>query len=381
MNVSIVVPHFELFVASNEYGLAKSLAELGHKVNIITTSQKSAREPMDIKKFQESVHLNFKVNYVPSLIDFFWRENPIVYGISEYIGESDVVLLQEDYNFICHKAFHECKNKKIPTTLSIERINLPKNFLRRKFYKLFDLATNKKLREGVAAITAHSTATKKFWINELRVKRNIEVIQVGVDTRIFQPKKVEKLDLNEGKFKILTVARVKPFKGLRYLIGAMVYVSKRVSGVRCYILGKGPERGKLEKLVNELQLNRVVSFIDKSIPNLQMPEFYSQCDLYVQPSIIEPFGIAVLEAMACGKPVVGTNVGGMLDTIDDGTSGYRVEPMNSRELGEKITKLLLDPEKMEEMGKNARERAKKFDWKIIGQRYNKLIERVVQKEV
>ncbi|WXG40361.1 MAG: glycosyltransferase family 4 protein [Candidatus Freyarchaeum deiterrae] len=381
MNISIVVPSFPLFVRSNEFGLAKSLVDLGHRVNIITTSVKSGRELMDTKTFKESVPQNFEVNYVPNLIDIFWETNPFVYGISEYVKESDVVLLQEDYPFICHKAFHECKKKGIPTTVSSEHITWNKNFFVRNIYKVYDLATNKKLREGVNAITAHCTAAKEFWINELGVRRGVEVIHVGVDTQLFQPKKVEKLNLLEGKFKILTVARATPVKGLRYLIEAMVYVSKRVSGVKCYILGKGSEREKLGTLVNKLQLGSVVSFIDKAIPNRQMPELYSQCDIYVQPSITEPFGIAVLEAMACRKPVVGTNVGGMRDTIEDGVSGYRVEPMNSRELGEKITKLLLDPEKMEEMGKNARERAKKFDWKIIGQKYNKLIEKVVQKEV
>jgi glycosyltransferase involved in cell wall biosynthesis len=111
-----------------------------------------------------------------------------------------------------------------------------------------------------------------------------------------------------------------------------------------------------------------------------MPELYSQCDIYVQPSLIEPFGIAVLEAMACGKPVVGTNIGGMIDTIEEGVSGYRVEPMNPKALGEKITDLLLNPEKMREMGKNARERAKKFDWKLIGEKYNRLIEKVLQEK-
>jgi len=376
MNISIVVPHFELFVACNEYGLAKSLADLGHRVNVITTSGKSPRELMDTKNVPTSRVQNFEVNYVPTLIDF--QANPVVRSVSEYMKESDIVLLQEDYPFICHKAFHESKKRRIPTILSTERTNWPENFFVRNIYKLMDSAMNKKLREGANALTAHCTAARDFWLNTLGVQRNIEVIHVGVDTELFHPKEVERPILPEGRFKLLTVARAYPFKGLKYLIEAMEYVSKRVPGVKCYLLSKGPERKKLEKLVSKLRLGNVVSFLDVAIPNWQMPELYSQCDVYVQPSLIEPFGIAVLEAMACGKPVVGTNVGGMLDTIEDGVSGYRVEPMNSKALGEKITSLLLDLGKMREMGKNARERAKKFDWKVIGEKYNKLIEKVLQ---
>jgi glycosyltransferase involved in cell wall biosynthesis len=378
MNISIVVPHFELFVACNEYGLAKSLSDLGHRVNVVTTSGKSPRELMDTAQVPASRIQNFEVNYVPTLIDF--QANPVVRSVSEYIKGSDIVLLQEDYPFICHKAFHESKRRGIPTILSTERTNWPENFFVRNSYKLMDRFMNRKLREGANALTAHCTAAKNFWLNTLGVKRNIEVIHVGVDTELFQPKKTKRLILTEGRLKLLTVARAYPFKGLKYLIEAMQYVSKRVPGIKCYLLSKGPERKKLEKLVSKLQLGNIIIFLDIAIPNWQMPELYSQCDIYVQPSLIEPFGIAVLEAMACGKPVVGTNIGGMIDTIEEGVSGYRVEPMNPKALGEKITDLLLNPEKMREMGKNARERAKKFDWKLIGEKYNRLIEKVLQEK-
>ena len=81
--------------------------------------------------------------------------------------------------------------------------------------------------------------------------------------------------------------------------------------------------------------------------------YYSSCDIYVQPSIIEPYGIGVLEAMACGRPVVGTNVGGMLDTIEHGKR-FRAEPRNPKELAEYIMRLS-DDKLRKRMGKNARE--------------------------
>jgi glycosyltransferase involved in cell wall biosynthesis len=143
---------------------------------------------------------------------------------------------------------------------------------------------------------------------------------------------------------------------------------------KLYLLGKGEEESRLRKLAKDLGVSEYVEFVTTPIPNEDMPHVYSLCDIYVQPSVIEPYGIAVLEAMACGKPVVGTNVGGMLDTIEHGKSGFRAEPANPKELAKYIIKLN-DNKLRKKMGKNARKRAKLFDWIKIGKKYIKLIEK------
>ena len=124
------------------------------------------------------------------------------------------------------------------------------------------------------------------------------------------------------------------------------------------------------------RLNDVVTFLTRPIPNHEMPALYAECDLYVQPSIVEPYGIAVLEAMACGKPVVGTGVGGMLDTVEDGETGFLVESMDSRGLAEQII-MLSDPGLRGEFGRAARERMEgKFDWRCIADGYLEVIDAI-----
>jgi glycosyltransferase involved in cell wall biosynthesis len=151
-------------------------------------------------------------------------------------------------------------------------------------------------------------------------------------------------------------------------------MSKVIANVnaKLYILGRGEEETNLKNLAEKLGVSSCIEFIKKSIPNEEMPGIYSSCDLYVQPSIVEPYGIAVLEAMACGRPVIGTNTGGMLDTIEHGRTGFIAKVASSEEIAKYIVQLS-DPKLRKKMGRNARERARKFEWMEIGKKYIKLL--------
>lgn len=366
MKIAIVVPYFTPYVRGNEYGLAHSLAKLGHTVTIITSSARAPRENMLKNAVDKMPDLNFNVKHLPTLIDL--GDNPITTGIKNDIEGQDLIMLQEDYPLICHKAFNAAKKLSIPTILSSERTYYPKNIVKRFALKILDATINKTLRNEVDVLTAHCTAAKEFMNHELGAKREITVINVGVDTQLFRPVQSEVKYLNKGEFKILTVARLHKYKGLNYLIAAMETIRDEMPDVHLYIMGKGQEERNLKRLTDKLHLNKAITFLTKPIPNYEMTEIYSECDIYVQPSIIEPYGIAVLEAMACGKPVVGANVGGMRDTINEET-GFLAEPGNSEEIAEYI-KILYDENKRKKMGIRARKRAvEEFDWSRITPKY------------
>ena len=389
MKLCIVVPYFTPYVRGNEYGLAESLTKLGYDVTIIASRGKAPREivKLSITNYQlrsasEKYDFNFKVKYLPTILDI--GENPIVSGLN--LEGYDVALLQEDYPFICHKAYAEAKKRGIKTILSTERTYYPDG-IKGVFLKILDKAKNNKLRERVDVLTAHCSAAKDFMERELGVKREVEIIHVGVDTGLFKPnrlfdengalsKKHGKL-FTENCYAILTVARLHKYKGLEYLIEAMRFLQDQIPEAKLYILGKGPEEENLKKLVKKLGLEGKVEFIREAIPNYEMPFLYSECDVYVQPSIIEPYGIAVLEAMACGKPVVGTKVGGMVDTIKEGETGFIVEPGNAEEIADRL-KILRDGDKRAEMGKRARKWVvDNFDWMVVGKRYKEVIGKLV----
>ena len=374
MNIGIVVPYFTPYVRGNEYGLAQSLTDLGHNVTIVTSTAKAPREKA-INATAQGEHLDFSVEYLPTLIDI--GDNPIVAGIDKHIRNHDVVMLQEDYPFICHRAYAAARKLGIPTILSSERTYYPESIVKRYALSVLDATVNKKLRDGVDILTAHCMASREFMIGELGVRREIRVLHVGVDTELFRPIQSEGRYLTggEGGFRILTTARLHRYKGLLYLLEAMKRIREEMHDAHLYIIGKGPEEQNLKNLTEKLRLNDVVTFLTRPIPNHEMPELYAECDLYVQPSIVEPYGIAVLEAMACGKPVVGTRVGGMLDTVKDGETGYVVPAKNSIELAERIMRIAVNTNISTEMGRAARDRAVElFDLKVIGSKYMELLD-------
>jgi len=367
MKLCIVVPYFTPYVRGNEYGLAQALSSMGHEVTIITSRGKAPREKT-LTTENVSKDYKFGVKYLPTILDF--PDNPLVLGVA--VKDCDIVLLQEDYPLLCHKAYSVAKRYGLPTMLSSERTYYPQSIAKRTVLKLLDKTSNRRLREGVDVLTVHCSAAKEFLQQELGVSRDIEVVHIGVDTGVFKPTDGDSY-LGAGDPKILTTARLHKYKGLGYLVQAMKVVTEKLPQARLYVLGRGPEESRLRRQVSDLGLEERIVFLKVSVPNEEMPCLYSECDIYVQPSIIEPFGTAVLEAMACAKPVIGTRVGGMLDTIVDGITGFLVAPRDPRQLAHAIVELS-NARVRHPIGTNARRRiVETFDWMVIAGRYDQLI--------
>ena len=382
MKIGIIAPYFSPYIHGNEYGLAESLSSLGHKVTVFTSTAKAPREKKVADSENSNVHSNltFSVKYFPTQIDF--ADNPVVSLDAGILNGYDILMLQEDYPFICHKAYRAAKKCGIPVVLSSERTYYPENKIKVYALKILDLTINKVLRNGVDVLTAHCTAAKDFMVAELGVKREIKVVHVGVNSDVFKPlPSANRYLKTEGfkteGFKILTVSRLHEYKGLEYLIKSMQKVIQQAPEAHLYILGKGPEEQSLKRLKENLDLDKHITFISESVPNYKMPELFAECDVYVQSSIVEPYGIAVVEAMSCGKPVLGTRVGGMMDTISDGECGFLVSPGNPSQLAEKLV-LLRNKSLRDKFGKAARIRVQnKFDWIKIASEYQGILEKLV----
>ena len=380
MKIAIIVPYFASYVRGNEYGLADGLSKLGADVTVIASKGRALREKMITTSSQAGEGAGYDVKYLDTPVDV--GEIPFTPAVySEVLhGDYDVLLLQEDYQPICHMAYLAAKRRGIPTILSTERTHFPPGY-KKWVLKGFDLTLNAALRRGATVYTAHCSAARDFVQRELKVPAGrVKILHVGVEAGLFRPTPGPTpgpTPLTDGEVRLLTVARLHPYKGLEHLIRAMGIVVKSQPGVVLYIMGRGPAGPGLKKLAGDMGLEKVVRFVETPVPNAQMPPVYTSCDAYVQPSIVEPYGIAVLEAMGCGRPVVCSRVGGMMDTVDDGVTGFLVPPADPAALAEKIVLLAADEKRRTAMGLAARERVEKeFDWPVIARQYADIIRSV-----
>ena len=214
---------------------------------------------------------------------------------------------------------------------------------------------------------------------------NTTAISIGVDTREFNPdisidNVKEKYGLND-KTTVLFSSDIIPRKGVEYLVRAADIVVNQLGYKDTLFLLKGKVSEKvylenMRKLIEDYKLVENVKIVGY-IPWEDLKRLYVASDIYVLPSLEEPCPTSLLEPLACGKPLIGTNVGGIVTMIKNGWNGFLVEPANEKELAEKIKYLIDHPEKWDEMGKNSRKLAEEeFDWSKIAEKYLEVYEEI-----
>lgn len=207
----------------------------------------------------------------------------------------------------------------------------------------------------------------------------ISTIPCGVNTHLFRslPSRQSKSHLNlPDKRYILFVGRIDPVKGIDILLKAMRIVKDQADNADAICLlvigGDGNQSAypedreihKLKQLTMNLGLGDRVMFLGSQKQEL-LPFLYSAAEMSVLPSRYESFGMAALEAMACGVPVIASDVGGLPSFIQDNKTGFLVPSENETLLAAKILTLLNDASLRECMGKEARQTANEFSWKQI----------------
>lgn len=216
---------------------------------------------------------------------------------------------------------------------------------------------------------------------------NLLIVPGGVDLSKFN----SQVDFKEtvGKYGLLnkkvllTVARLDEHKGHDLVIRSLPEVLKKVPDLVYLIVGDGPEKKRLKELVTVLGLSDKVLFIG-NLPHEETAKYYALCDLFIMPSRaielgrqwFEGFGIAYLEAGACGKAVIGGASGGIPDAIIAGQTGVLVDPNSVQDISRALQLLLLDEKYRVMLGEQGRQRVEgNFSWQIIARR----IEAVMQK--
>jgi glycosyltransferase involved in cell wall biosynthesis len=236
-----------------------------------------------------------------------------------------------------------------------------------------DSVVRKVLKEADAVITA-SSATFNESNKIVGNTEKVYLIPNGVDIKRFNPSLDgsylrRKWGISDHVKVVFTLRAHEPKYGIEYLLRAASLLKR--NDVIFVIGGGGSLRAYHEQLAVDLGIREKTIFVGK-ISQKEVPYYYAMSDIVVIPSLQEAFGLVVSEALACGKPVIGTKVGGIPDQIIDGYNGFLVKPKDPKEIAEKILWLLEHPEEAKQMGVNGR--------KTVEEKFNleKRIDRLIE---
>ncbi|NYZ79012.1 glycosyltransferase family 4 protein [Candidatus Micrarchaeota archaeon] len=189
----------------------------------------------------------------------------------------------------------------------------------------------------------------------------VKIIPPGVDTKKFKPLKVEKEE--NSVFFLSVLDRFHEYKGLEHLLRALKIVKNEINDVKLTVGGGGELTEHYKGIAHQLGLKDNVDFIGQ-IAESELVKQYNMSELFVLPSTSpaqEGFGIVLLEAMACGVPVVTTDIVGMAEEIEKENAGIVITPTDAESLADAIV-IGLENKKN---GKNARRLAERYNWRII----------------
>ena len=198
----------------------------------------------------------------------------------------------------------------------------------------------------------------------------VSLVPCGVDLTRFKPldrrAARERLGLNGGKV-LLYVGRVEPLKGLELLVHTAAQM-ETCQDVKVLVVGGAndgdKEVGRLQDLARDLEVDQVIDFVGR-VDQEELPFYYNAADVCILPSYYESFGLAALESMACGTPVVATRVGGLSTVVHHGHTGY-LKSWRCPEAFANSLEMIISSEGLQDsMGKAARRRAEAMSWERV----------------
>ena len=343
------------------YNLAKHLAKRGHDIYVITSYDERYYLPSGFPHIYEEN--GFYVHRIS------WSRIPII-GVFSFLV----------------KFFFKIRSIK-PDIVQALDLNmglaawLPKKILKIPYvvwgrgddvYKInrFERIRTKPILQNADAILALTEnmqiKLKNIYNTEIFIVPNGIDLEEYAGETLFPDKKTDTKN-------ILFVGRLRPVKGVQYLITAMKKIHEEMPDAKLIIVGEGEERECLAALSIQLGIQKYVKFIGK-VEHEKVKTFMQQADVFVLPSLSEGFPNVILEAMACGLPVIATRVGGIPDIISNGTNGYLVDVKDTNDMANKIIFLLSDDILRKKISDNNRDLVKKYAWDNVTIELEKIYE-------
>ncbi len=355
--------------------LGKALADKGHQVHFITYQQ-----PVRLNEFNANIFYHeVRVTTYP-LFDYPPYETALSSAMVDVINNHQLDLLHVHYA-IPHasaaymaKKIVEAQGRYIPVITTLHGTDITLVGRDKTFAPVVAFSINQS-----DAITAVSQNLRDETFRTFQIEKEIRVIHNFVDTRRFHKKPIDafrRVIAPNGERILLHASNFRKVKRVKDIVRIFEIVRKKIPSKLLFV-GDGPERSDAESLCRELDICDDTRFVGKQE---QMEDILAIADLFLLTSEYESFGLAALEAMAAGVPVISTNAGGLPEIAIQGETGYLDDIGDIHSMSEHAIKILSDDETLKRFKANAVAQAKNFDIHRIVPQYEALYNRFLTME-
>lgn len=351
--------------------LAREFGRRGHLVDVYTRCHDPA-DPTIVELGDGARVIHLKAGPYATAKDSYYEHIPEFFGnLCSYQASEDIEydLIHSHYWLSGRVGLILGRKWRVPHVVTFH--TLAKTKMRaRAGEKETDLriGVEERVARGADGVIVSTEQEKQDLIRLYRTPgHKIRVIPAGVDLAMFKPidRNVARNDLGIDKKKvILYVGRIEPIKGLGNLLEAAALLEDQDDTVLLIVGGKPGDDSELERLksqARDLGMGDKVVFTG-AVPQSRLPTYYSAADVFVLPSYTESFGLAALEAMACGTPVVASRVGGLSTFIRNGETGYLIPWRCPEPFAQRLDMLLANPGLRDTLGAAARAKALEMSW-------------------
>ncbi len=355
--------------------LIEGLSERGHEIFVVSTKHPSGKEYEEIngikiyylkhttfgssrKGWKEQSISKFRDIVRTEKIDIVLSQQTAGYGLVKIAGGMGIPFVTIMHG--CHTMVFRSKLNQV-MNFNNGYLYLIKSFLQCAYYYFFHelpIAKNSSIIIAVSKGVAHVLEGWPF------VKSHkIKIVNYGINLKIFKFSEGErdnvrqKLNIPNHDKVILFLSLLSKQKGADIAIRALNYLADNNKNIKLIIAGDGEYLEEAKLLVNNFNLSSRAIFTG-FIHNEDTSKYYNASDVFIFPTLrLESFGIVIAEAMACGKPVIASNIGSIPDVIDNGINGILIPPGDFKELAGQINFLLNDKQYSEMLSQNARRKA------------------------
>ncbi len=351
------------------------------KIDLITSS-------IDGDNHIEKIGNNIKIYRLPigknkNRLHFQTQKELVVYSWKAYFFARKLVRKNKydlthsffavPCGFISHLLWRE---KKLPYIISLRGSDVPGYSERFSLIYKILIPLIRVIWKYAEFVVANSLEFKKL-AQKVNPNQKIKVITNGIDVKEFYCRNL----LNEGNaedsFRVICGSRITPRKGIRFIIKATQILKSKGIKIELDIIGEGNEKRDLEKMVDNMNLNKEINFLGV-IKHSELPKYYQRSNVYVSASFNEGMSNTMLEALACGLPIIATKTGGTNEMVFSGENGFVVEMKSAEDIAKKIEIIFNNFELEKKMSEKSRQIAEKMSWENIANDYEALYKKIKQ---